>query len=546
VTYATDTIRENQPSPARIRLIGWLLALAALPLFAVWAIVYGKEAGWDFQNYHWYDPYALLTGRLGFDISVAHHATYYNPWLDVPLFLIGTHFPAWAGGAWLGIEAGVGAALIGGIAYRLLRFENKKQRLSVSALIALAALTGGGAAGEIGKTSDDIASGLGAIAGLFVLVAAFDRVIRAKGRDLLWIGLAGFLTGASPGLKLTALPYAVGWSLGMLALPGSLWQRILRTGVFGVGIIVGMAVFGGSWYWTMWQYAANPVFPYFNDIFKSPLVGPGSFRDETFLPKTWGTRLLFPFLFSNNSLLVAEWRFRDIHILIAYIAVPLAAIVGLFKRPPGRQLVNPVMARMLMAMAAGTYIVWIFLFGIYRYLVPLEMLSGVVIIAAIARLPIQAGSRLIIMVVLLGAAQIVAWKGDEPRFNWDGPYVGVNVPHIDDPANTMILLTETSPMGYVIPSFPKEIPFLRIQGWMVGAKDTTSKLGAEMHKRVAEHQGPILGLYWPVEYDSTIKDYADFGLKLDETGCKTVETNIQEPLNKGHPFLLCPLTRITP
>jgi hypothetical protein len=81
---------------------------------------------------------------------------------------------------------------------------------------------------------------------------------------------------------------------------------------------------------------------------------------------------------------------------------------------------------------------------------------------------------------------------------------------------------------------------------MVGAKDTTSKLGAEMHKRVAEHQGPILGLYWPVEYDSTIKDYADFGLKLDETGCKTVETNIQEPLNKGHPFLLCPLTRITP
>jgi hypothetical protein len=546
VTDATDTIRENQPSPARIRLVGWLLAFSALPLFAIWAIVYGKEAGWDFQNYHWYDPYALLTDRLGFDISVAHHATYYNPWLDVPLFLIATHFPSWMGGAWLGIEAGVGAALIGGIAYRLLRFENKKQRLSVSALIALAALTGGGAAGEIGKTSDDIASGLGAIAGLFVLVAGFDRVIRAKGRDLLWIGLAGFLTGASPGLKLTALPYAVGWSLGMLVLPGSLWQRVFRTGVFGIGIILGMAVFGGSWYWTMWQYSANPVFPYFNDIFKSPLVGPGSFRDETFLPKEWSTRLLFPFLFSNNSLLVAEWHFRDIHILIAYIAVPVAAIAALFKRPPGRQLVNPVMAGMLMVMAAGTYIVWIFLFGIYRYLVPLEMLSGVVIIAAIARLPIQAGSRLIIMVVLLGAAQIVAWKGDEPRFSWDGPYVGVNVPHIDDPANTMILLTETSPMGYVIPSFPKEIPFLRIQGWMVGAKDTTSKLGAEMHKRVAEHQGPILGLYWPVEYDSTVKDYADFGLKLDETGCKTVETNIQEPLNKGHPFLLCPLTRITP
>ena len=116
------------------------------------------------------------------------------------------------------------------------------------------------------------------------------------------------------GAEADRLPYAVGWSLGMLVLPGSARQRIVRTLVFGVGATLGVAVFGGYWYWTMWRYAANPVFPYFNDLFASPLVGPGSFRDETFLPKTWGARLLFPFLFSNNSLLVAEWHFRDIHI----------------------------------------------------------------------------------------------------------------------------------------------------------------------------------------------------------------------------------------
>ena len=544
VTYNNDTTPVIPPSAAQIRLTGWILAFLALPLFAVWAIVYGKEAGWDFQNYHWYDPYSLLSGRLGFDISVAHHATYYNPFLDVPLFLLGTYFPSWVAGAWMGVEAGIGAALIGGIAYRLIRFDNKKQRLSVSVLIALAALTGGGAAGEIGKTSDDIAAGLGAIAGLFVLIDRFDAVVRAKGRDLLWIGVAGFLTGASPGLKLTALPYAFGWSFGMLVLPGSVKDRIVRTLAFGIGVTLGVALFGGYWYWTMWRYADNPVFPYFNDLFKSPLVGPGSFRDETFLPKTWRARLLFPFLFSNDSLLVAEWHFRDIHVLIAYIAVPLAAIAAFFKRPHDRLLVDPLHARLLMVIAAGTYLVWIFLFGIYRYLIPLEMLSGVVIVAAIARLPLKAGSRLAIMVVLLGGAQIMAWKGDEPRFSWAGPYVGVDVPHIDDPAHTMILLTETAPMGYMIPAFPKEIPFLRIQGWMVGAKDTTSKLGAEMHKRVAEHQGPILGLYWPVEYDSTVADYTEFGLKLDEASCRPVKSNIQEPLNKGRDFQLCSLIRI--
>ncbi|MDB5397713.1 MAG: hypothetical protein JWM91_5219 [Rhodospirillales bacterium] len=546
MTHRTYTTRDSLAGSSRLRLSGYLLAFLALPFFAVWAVIYGKEAGWDFQNYHWYDPYSLLSGRLGFDIAVAHHATYYNPFLDVPLYWVATHFPAWTGGALLGAEAGVAAALIGAIAYRLLPFENTRQRMAVAVLLALSAMTGGGAAGEIGKTSDDIAAGLGAIAGLFVLIACFDRVVRAKGADLLFIALAGFLAGGSPGLKLTSLPYVVGMTLGVLALPGGFWLRILRTGVFGIGVLIGIAVFGGAWFWTIWQYSGNPVFPYFNDLFHSPLVPPGSYRDETFLPKDWSTRLFFPFIFSQNSLTVAEWSFRDLHILIAYILVPVAALAALFRKPVGRRLVDPLMARLMLVMAVGTYVVWIFLFGIYRYLIPLEMLSGLVIVSAAAMLPLRSGVRLAIMVVLLGGAQVMAWKGEEPRFSWQGPYVGVTVPPIADPANTLILMTENAPMAYVIPAFPKEIPFLRIQGWMIGSKDTSSMLGAEMHRRVAEHKGPILGLYWPVEHEATVGAFADYGLKLDDAACKPVESNIQEPIDQGHPLLLCPLIRMTP
>ena len=546
MTQIIATTRDTQPGSTSDRHVGWLLAFLALPLFAIWAILYGKEAGWDFQNYHWYDPYALLTGRLGFDIAVAHHATYYNPFLDVPLFWVGTHFPAWAGGALLGAEAGLAAALIGGIAYRLLPFGNERQRMPVAVLLALAALTGGGAAGEIGKTSEDIGAGLGAIAGLFVLIACFHRVVRAKRGDLLFIALAGFLAGGSPGLKLTALPYVVGLTLAVFSLPGALRRRTLRGFIFGVGVLVGIAAFGGLWFWDMWRYSGNPVFPYFNDLFHSPLVPPGSFRDENFLPKGTVAALFYPFLFSQNSLLVAEWSFRDVHILIAYIVVPIAAIASLFRKPTGRHIVDPLMARLMMVMAAGTYVVWIMLFGIYRYLVPLEMLSGLVIVSAVATLPLKAGARLAIMVVLIGGAQVMAWKGDEPRYDWKGPFVGVTVPPIADPANTMILMAETAPMAYVIPSFPKEIAFFRIQGWMIGSKDKSSMLGIEMHKRVAEHQGPLLGLYWQREQAGNDVAYADYGLKLDQAACKRVETNIEEQLNQGYPLLLCPLIRITP
>ncbi len=550
MTQNADTTQADPSGAFNARLTGYALAFLALPLFAVWAILYGKEAGWDFQNYHWYDPYALLNGRLGFDIAVAHHATYYNPFLDVPLFWVASHFPSWTGGALLGAEAGLAAAMIGGIAYRLLPFENPRQRMPVAVLLALAALTGGGAAGEIGKTSEDIGAGLGAIAGLFVLVACFQRVLRAKGADFLFILLGGFLAGGSPGLKLTALPYVVGLTLAVFALPGSLWLRILRAGTFGVGVLLGMAAFGGLWFWDMWRYSGNPVFPYFNDFFHSPLVPPGDYRDETFLPRSKLAALFYPFFFSQNSKLVAEWVFRDVHILIAYIAVPVAAIATLIWKPVGRQLVDPLMARLLMVMAAGTYIVWINLFGIYRYLVPLEMLSGVVIVSAVAILPLRSGARLAIIVVLLGGAQVMAWKGDETRLSWQGPYVGVTVPSIADPANTMILMAETAPMGYVIPSFPKEISFFRIQGWMIGSKDKSSQLGAEMHRRVDEHQGPLLGLYWQREQAGNDVAFADYGLKLDQTACKRVETNLEEqlenghPMNQGFPLLLCPLNKI--
>jgi hypothetical protein len=546
VSNPANTLERFFPQSHGVRRAGFAMAFLALPVFALVALALGKEAGWDFQNYHWYDPYALLNGRLGFDIAVAHHATYYNPFLDVPLYWLGVHFPAWVDGAWLGVEAGIAAALLGAIAYRAVKLDNPWARLAVAALLAAAGMAGGGTLGEIGKTSDDIAAGLGILASLLVLVSAFDRVVRANGRDFLLLGLAGLCAGASPGLKLTTVPYVVGLTLAMLALPGSPYRRLLRAFVFGVGVLLGIGLFGGYWFWTMWRFSGNPVFPYFNDLFASPLVPPGSYRDDSFLPKDLLSRLIFPFLFSADSLKVAEWKFRDIHIAIAYVLVPLAGICALFSHSPRQRAVDPLMARLLLVFAAGSYIVWLFLFAIYRYLIPLEMLCPLIFVAAISLFPLAGLVRAAAIAIVLVAAQAAAWKGDEPRLGWAGRYVDVAVPKIERPADSLILLAETVPAAYVIPAFPPEIPFLRIQGWLIGSKDTTSGFGAEMHRRVAAHDGPLYVLYWPVERQGTVNALADYGLTLDDDGCQPVETNIQDLLDYGKPLLLCPLTRIHP
>jgi len=117
------------------------------------------------------------------------------------------------------------------------------------------------------------------------------------------------------------------------------------------------------------------------------------------------------------------------------------------------------------------------------------------------------------------------------------------VPKIDDPAHAMILMTETAPMAYVIPAFPPEIPFLRIQGWLIGSKDNQSGLGRAMHERVAQHQGPLYLLYWPRERVATLESIADYGLTLNDAGCQTVNTNVSVLMDQGLPLQLCPLIR---
>ncbi len=69
-------------------------------------ILLGKDTSWDFRNYHWYAPYALLHHRMGIDVAVAHQASYYNPYLDVPFYWLATHTRAWVALGMLGAVQG--------------------------------------------------------------------------------------------------------------------------------------------------------------------------------------------------------------------------------------------------------------------------------------------------------------------------------------------------------------------------------------------------------------------------------------------------------
>src|SRR5580704_2840860 len=114
------------------------LFLAAMILgWAILVATAGKDPSWDFRNYHWYIPYAFLNGRMGVDVSVAHQATFYNPFLDIPFYLLATHTHSWFALGVLGAVQGLNVIPIYLIARSIVLGELRKPVAAVAAFLAL-------------------------------------------------------------------------------------------------------------------------------------------------------------------------------------------------------------------------------------------------------------------------------------------------------------------------------------------------------------------------------------------------------------------------
>lgn len=524
---------------ASVRLAARWLMLCTPLVFAIIAVALGKETGWDLQNYHWYNPYALLTHRLGFDIAVAHHATYYNPLIDVPFYFIARHAPAWVAGAYLGFTFGIAVTLIGALAYHAIALKDAYLRLGLAVMLAMAGAIGGGAWPAIGNTSNDVPVVIGVFAALLLVIRrcpqlqqrSFDRSFA------LTLALAGAGAGASAGLKLTTMVYSLGLCAAVLVCSTGWRQRGVHLLALGMGMLVGFLVCGGYWVLRLWQYGGNPVFPYFNQLFHSSLLVHDSYRDPSFQPDDWLTSWLYPFYFTANSQLVAEWSFRDAHIVAAYVLLPVTAVIMLFKPKQDTQaLIAQPTAIFLFVFAAVSYVAWLSLFGVYRYLIPLEMLVPLLIAAAIAQWRLRQQTQLVVIALVLVALQ-VAVRIDSQREEWDKAYVSVQTPTLPDPEHSMILLSGIAPMAFTIPAFPQQIAFIRVDGWLVQKDDHASGLAREMHARIEQHRGPLYMLFSSLEQERATASAKEYELRMENESCDWVRSNIAEPLK------LCRLVR---
>ncbi len=526
----------RQHEPLRLAPQEFLFLGLMIVGWGLFVIVLGKDMSWDFRNYHWYIPYAFLNGRMGIDISVAHQATFYNPFLDIPFYWLATHAPSWVALGVLGMAQGANAVPLYLMARSILKTENSRL---IAAILTVLCMTGGLTLTLSGTTYYDPIMSVFILSALALVILKRD-VLREGTipRGMVIAFVAGVLVGIPVGLKLPEAPFALGLAAALLLLPGGWKQRGSRVIAAGIGGVLGVLLFAGYWYIKMYHVTGNPLFPYFNQYFHSPLALTASYRDVRFLPHDLYHALILPLLFSINWQIADDLPFQDIRVGLSYVLVIVTVPLLLFRRQSRAPLMAQDVVIALFGFAAVAYIAWISIFAIYRYIVLLEILGPILIAAAVSLWPISVRARLVVAGALLLLCALATRTGILVRAPLGDPYVQATMPPILDPDHAMVLMTGNAPMGFLAPSLPSQVPIVRIDGWMIQPKDG-SRLTAVARKRVDAFKGDMFVIFDTYEIARAMDALGDYGLAIDQSSCGDIETNLTGD------YRFCALTRKT-
>lgn len=135
----------------------------------------------------------------------------------------------------------------------------------------------------------------------------------------------------------------------------------------------------------MWTHFDNPFFPFANAIFKSEYYVFFNYSDTRFLPKNWIQFIFYPFFWIvHNERYVSELTFIDPRFAILW----LIAFVWLLLFICGKTQTS-LPNKFLYLFMFMSYVVWLSLFSIIRYLIPVEMLAAIVFVQVLFLLDIK-------------------------------------------------------------------------------------------------------------------------------------------------------------
>ena len=512
---------------------------SGLPIFIAVAgmvsLALGIDANWDLKNYHYYNPWALLHGRWQLDSAPAFIQTFHNPLPDLPFYaLVVSGLPASLIEFALGVPVGVGAYFFFRIVRDLVGDLHIEHEGWALAAICVVAFTGSACLSTAGTTTNDW------LVAAFVLPALFLLLRATRSRN---IAIAGLLLGVAVGLKLTAAPYAVAGivlALAGLSREGNRYRAPLLLAAFA---FVGFALAYGYWASVLYARFDNPLFPYFNQIFRSEYWDPVNTIDERFRPRTLSAWLTWPFRLAERNRLMTEVDMREPRLAaLTLVALSLAIIVAIDAVRTRRSAAAVVRERMppsvrrVAIYTGAAYVCWLATSAVYRYTVPAELLASLLLVVGLHA--VLSGAKYRSVLVGVACVTIVA-QTLVP--NWgrvrahNGPYFDVRVPLATGDA--MVLTTE-SPLAYLVPFMPPGARLMRLMG-PYQDRPFPHRTQQQMHAQVAAHHGPLLVLRWSDTVDRNEEAMlAGYALVRQDDRCEVVRSNVE-----SRRLEICPLAR---
>jgi hypothetical protein len=531
-------------------LHGWeLLVAAAIGVFCSvrWTIRAGKGISWDQKNYHFYNAYAWLAGRMDYNLTPAGQHSWLSPFLYLPQYWLINHASPVRASAIFAAAVGLNFALV----YALARLTIGHSRRSVAVLVSLLC-------GWAGFYDPFVFTGLGTtdsdgIVSLFILAAlcavCWARADRAEPLRQFAFASAGVLLGFAAGLKWTCMVYAVGATVALIVLWRTMHLNRRLFLCFAAGGVLGYLPLGGYWNWLLWTRYGNPFFPYWNDLFRSPWIRPIAFRDMRFPPQTVEAAVSFPFQWFVGLHPTSEGDFRVATFAFLAVLIPLVILTGLGEaisqiwRPRRGQSEETMMSSLvplwfLMVYSTVSYILWIHMFAIQRYLLPLSLLSGLLIWLCLDYLIPVSSAKVAAFALLAGFS--IHWMQMEKQ-DWRQPYgttwFGFELPAEVQSPETLFVMLGGGPMACIVPYLPSSSRTVRLIDSTVPADGTETELSRRAAILLAQHHGAMRSL--SIEPLQTVDfDYLKrFGLALSQDQCVQFRSATDQ-------FTTCPITRV--
>jgi hypothetical protein len=511
------------------RYIDYVVLLFGALFSGLLAIKRGKDLNWDLFNYHFYNGWAILTGHTWTNIAPAQLQSFFNPALDILQYPLIVHVSPWWVTFIIGAFQGISIFLVFAIVRGVGRFDRNLFGAAVALLTAVVALTGPMAGSEVGSTMGDLTLAVPVLLSVLLIIAAFNPASEWNAKRKVII--AGVCLGGAVGIKYVLGPYAAAAAGALLIRPPPSMSRAAAIIRLGIGGTIGFAVMAGPWMLVLNAHYGSPTIPFFNAWFHSPYMIAINWSAQAFPFADWRDWIVFPFSLIREGTHHLQLPFRSVRLALAWCCILVTACLALGQWATGlsgRRL-RPVAGTLLPTelwfyLYFGlSYVFWAIYFGDYRYFIPAELLTPVIVVLTIGQLSprrvVQAG---IVAVATLGMVHF------ESAGSWGrgslktGTYFGVKDLSHTISKDTMVIMTGIHGTAFLIPFFDESIRFVRIESNYTGLQ--SEEYARKLSRTIAEHRGPSALLTTADNLAESGKITRQYGLGLNKESCQPIES----------------------